>query len=840
MVQRIIIGTSIAIFLVLLWALTAVYFSIKNQNEVAYQQSVTFVSDTVRRELQQIGLAVQDYSWWSDAYQNIAVNFNEKWAETNYGRYLHELHAINYGLVVDADGRTLYAQIDGERVHKDASEMFSEGIDTLISTARKTPPTGVPKAATGVLSVGSDITLVGASVVIPEEDSIRPSEPSTVFVIAKKLSEDVLSEFEDRLPIADLRLAHVGADGHWPLLDPNGDVLTILNWEPAKPGSAFIRSVWPWALSLLSLVVFFAGLVLLYVRRTAFRMEADKVRFRDVATTSSDWIWETDQHLKLTYLSKDLSVLTGEPNHAWLGRPIMQLFQPREPDQVWLGIEPNVTTNTSFRNLLCVCRRNYSDKERTLRLTGNPVHDAKTRFLGYRGTATDITREVEAQRRAEHAATHDSLTGLVNRDVLNERLAKDLARTAKQSRGVAVICLDLDDFKDVNDTLGHATGDALLRQLAERLRRSTDTSDTIARISGDEFAIIQSELKQPETAEALCKELLDEMNEPFQVDGQQIFTTISLGFASVLQDKDKPTALELLQQADIALYEAKRAGKQTWRRYDAAMDQRRQQRQSIERDLRSACARQEFELFYQPIVKTADPRNVLGAEALIRWRHPKRGLIGPDAFIRIAEETGAIVPLSEWVIRKACRQAISWPSVQLAVNVSPILLRQRGLADLIARTLDETGLPPDRLAVEITEGVLLKSTDMSKQLIAQLKDIGVQIVIDDFGTGYSNLSYMQRFSIDKLKIDRTFLSTDQQGHQGIVDAVVKLGHSLDMRVCAEGVEDQAQLDYLQQIQCDEAQGFYFGRPTSAETFTAAYLNGISVAEADPHLIMVQN
>jgi len=837
MVQRIIIGTSIAIFLVLLWALSAVYFSIKNQNEVAHEQSVAFVSDTIRRELQQVGLAVQDYSWWSDAYQNIVVNFDETWAHTNYGQYLHELHAINFGLVVNADGRTLYAQIDGERTHKEASEMFSEGIDTLISTARKTPPTGVPKAATGILSVGSDVALVGASVIIPEEDSVRPPKPSTVQVIAKKLSDEVLIEYESRLPIADLRVAPDGSGGHWPLINPDGDVLANLNWEPAKPGSAFIRSVWPWALSLLSLVVFFAGLVLLYVRRTAIRMEADKIRFRDVATTSSDWIWETDQHLHLTYLSKDLSLLTGEPNHAWLGRPIVELFQPVEVDQQWLGIEPNVTTDTSFRNLLCVCCRDHGEQERTLRLAGKSVYDAQARFLGYRGTATDITREVEAQRRAEHAASHDSLTGLANRDVLSERLAKDLARAVKHSVDVAVVCLDLDNFKDVNDTLGHATGDTLLRQLAARLQRFADKDDTIARISGDEFAIIQSKRKQPETAEALCTELLGKMNEPFQVDGQQIFTTVSLGFASVTQDKDTPSALELLQQADIALYEAKRAGKQTWRCYDTAMHHRRQQRQSIEHDLRTACARQEFELFYQPIVNTADPADILGAEALIRWRHPTQGMIGPDAFIRIAEETGSITSISEWVIQTACRQAATWPSVQLSVNVSPILLRQRRLVDLIAHTLDETGLPPDRLAVEITEGMLLKSTDMSKHLMAQLKDIGVQIVIDDFGTGYSNLSYMQRFSIDKLKIDRTFLSTDQQGHQGIVDAVVKLGHSLNMRVCAEGVEDPTQLHYLRQIQCDEAQGFYFGRPVSAEAFTATYIEDSPVAQLVSPLAM---
>lgn len=840
MALRIIIGTSIAVFLVLVWALSAVYFSIKNQDEVAYKQSIAFVSDTVGRELRHIEQVAKDYSWWTDAYQNLAVDYHEPWAQTNIGRYLYDLHDIDLAAIISSDDRTLYAQIDGNRVHQDVSKIFSSGVGTLIRAARNSPLVGEPEPALGILSVGRDVALVGASVVTPEQnDGDRAPKPATILVIAKKLSAVVLGDIESRLPISDLRMDPDGSIGHWPLIDPNNERLASLDWKPAKPGSDFVRSVWPWALSLLSLVVFFSGFVLWYVQRTAARMEADKIRFRDVATTSSDWIWETDLDFKLTYLSKDLSTLTERPNHDWLDRPIDELFQPLETDQEWFGTKASATTNTSFRNLLCVCRRTQgsSDTERTLRVTGKPVHDARKLFQGYRGTATDITGEVEAQRRAEYAATHDSLTGLANRDLLNTRLAIDLAKSTEQPDSVAVICLDLDCFKDVNDILGHAAGDALLRQLAARLQCHADKSDMIARISGDEFAIIQSGRKQPEAAEALCTVLLNEMNKAFQIDGQKVFTTASFGFATAPRGEHTPTALELLQQADIALYEAKREGKQTWRRYDSAMDQRRQQRQSIEHDLRRACERQEFELFYQPIVSTADPSNILGAEALIRWHHPKRGLIQPEFFIRIAEETGSIMPLTEWVIWNACNQATTWPSVQLAVNVSPILLRQKGLVDLIRRALDETGLPPQRLEMEITEGMLLKSTDMSIDLIAQLKDIGVQIVIDDFGTGYSNLSYMQRFSIDKLKIDKTFLSTNRESRRGIVDAIVKLGHSLDMRVCAEGVEHPAQLAYLQQIRCDEAQGFYFGRPISAKAFATTHFNSMLTSEVDPPLLI---
>jgi len=812
-------------------------FSIKNQNEVAYQQSVAFVSDTTRRELQQIESTVKDYSWWTDSYENIAVNFDETWAQINFSRYLYELHAIDVSLVIDADDHTLYAQIDRERVHKNISEIFSPGVNTLIRNARDTPSTGAPKAATGILSVGPDIALVGASVIIPEDDSARPSKPSTVLIIAKKLSKDVLVGFEARLPISELRVGPNGADGHWPLIDPNGDLLASLDWKSAEPGSAFIRSVWPWALSLLSLVVFFAGLVLWYVRRTAIRMEADKIRFRDVATTSSDWIWETDQQSKLTYLSKDLSSIAGRPDDACLGKPISELFQPVDVNQDYFG--RSTGDKTSFRNLLCSYHHGKSQTKQTLKLTGKPVHDAQGRFLGYRGTATNITREVEAQESAEHAATHDSLTGLANRDLLNTRLAADLAKPSALTGSIAVICLDLDCFKDVNDTLGHATGDALLRELARRLRRFADKSDMIARISGDEFAIIQSERKQPESAETLCTLLLREISKPFRIDDQEIFTTASFGFASISIDENAPTALELLQQADIALYEAKREGKQTWRRYDGAMHRRRQQRQSIEHDLFRACERDEFELFFQPIVNTRMPNDLLGAEALIRWHHPERGLIEPESFIRIAEETGSIMSLSEWVIWQACRQATEWPPIQLAINVSPILLRRKGIVDFICRAVDETGLQPDRLEMEITEGMLLKSTDMSKHFITQLKDIGVQIVIDDFGTGYSNLSYMQRFAIDKLKIDRTFLSMDQRGPREIVDAIVKLGHSLGMRVCAEGVEHPDQLAYLQRARCDEAQGFFFGRPMSAEAFTATYLTAKANVETDSPLILAR-
>ncbi|MCO6415046.1 EAL domain-containing protein [Siccirubricoccus sp. KC 17139] len=430
------------------------------------------------------------------------------------------------------------------------------------------------------------------------------------------------------------------------------------------------------------------------------------------------------------------------------------------------------------------------------------------------GTIIDITERREAEARIAHLAHHDTLTGLANRALFRRRLDEALAR-ARQGGAFAVLCLDLDRFKEVNDTLGHPVGDALLRQAAERLQALLREADSLARLGGDEFAVIQVAMERSADAAALARRLVATLAAPFELEGHQVMIGTSIGIAVAPRDGMDGDAL--LKAADMALYRAKADGRGRWRFFEPEMDARMQLRRALETDLRRALSRGEFELFYQPIVTLAS-RQVAGFEVLLRWRHPERGLVPPDAFIPLAEEIGLIGPIGEWVLRQACREAARWPApLRVAVNLSPAQFAGRVLVDAVTAVLRETGLDAARLEVEITEAVMLQDTRTTLVTLHRLKALGVRIAMDDFGTGYSSLGYLQRFPFDKVKIDRSFTRELERSRKSnaIIRAVVGLCAGLDMGVTAEGVETAAQLETLSRCGCDEAQGFLFGQPRPA-------------------------
>jgi len=431
------------------------------------------------------------------------------------------------------------------------------------------------------------------------------------------------------------------------------------------------------------------------------------------------------------------------------------------------------------------------------------------------GVAIDVTERKEAELRLAHAAHHDGLTDLPNRTLFRRRLDAALARSR---RGVsfALLCLDLDRFKVVNDTLGHPIGDRLLVAAAERLKAELRETDTLARLGGDEFAIIQSFLLEPQEAAALARRLIESLSHPFIIDEQHVVVGVSIGIALAPQDASESEGL--LSAADLALYRAKSDGGGIWRYFEPAMNQRMHERRELELDLRRALISDQLELYYQPIVDVAS-RRVISFEALLRWDHPQRGQLSPDLFVPLAEEIGLIVPLGDWVLRKACMEAARWPEeIGVAVNFSAVQFQSRPLAPQIASALEESGLRPDRFEVEITESILIKDKDATLATLRALKALGVRIAMDDFGTGYSSLSYLQTFPFDKVKIDRSFTCNLDQSRKSnaIVKAVVSLCDGLDMAVLAEGVETEAQLEALRREGCSQAQGFLFSRPVAAQ------------------------
>jgi diguanylate cyclase (GGDEF)-like protein len=464
---------------------------------------------------------------------------------------------------------------------------------------------------------------------------------------------------------------------------------------------------------------------------------------------------------------------------------------------------------------------------RTIKIRHRPMPDQ-----GWVATHEDITEQRRSEVKIEYMAHHDALTGLANRALLNERLDQALLRQVNDADMVAVHHLDLDRFKAVNDTFGHPAGDKLLKIVADRLRGLVRATDTIARMGGDEFVIVQAPIADPAQATSLAEAIVDLMNEPFDIDGHQAAVGASIGIA--IGPGDGATSESLLRDADLALYRAKGDGRGTFRFFEPAMDLQMQTRRIMEQEMRRALPAGEFELYYQPVINLAT-NDISGFEALIRWNHPEKGLIGPVAFIPLAEEIGFIVPLGEWVIRQACATAALWPDdFHVAVNVSAAQFRSPRLLQVIVDALASSGLHPTRLEIEITESVLLHHKDPVLAVLHQLRALGVRIAMDDFGTGYSSLSYLQSFPFDKIKIDRSFVDdiTENTNSLNIVRAVAALAKGMGMTATAEGVETSAQLDSITSEGCTEMQGFLFSRPLPAREIEQWLLFGAKVQQ-DP-------
>jgi len=464
-----------------------------------------------------------------------------------------------------------------------------------------------------------------------------------------------------------------------------------------------------------------------------------------------------------------------------------------------------------------------------------PLVDSKGRYRGRIWYFRDITERKVAEERVQFLAFYDALTGLPNRTLLQDRLTKALAGARRHKYKVALLFLDLDRFKDINDSLGHSVGDLLLQEVAERLKTWGREQDTVARLGGDEFLITLTHVKDVPDVAVAAERLMDAMIEEFVVQGHALSISCSVGI-SIFPDHGADCET-LIKNADAAMYRAKESGRNNFRLFAEDMSAHAVERLTLENSLRLAIEREELFLVYQPQMDIATGR-ITGLEALLRWQHPDLGLVPPDKFIRIAENSGLIVPIGEWVVRTACRQARNWqdsglPPVSLAVNVSAVQFRQQGFCELIRRVLHETGLAPQYLELELTESLLLANADVTLSVLKELKSMGLTLAIDDFGTGYSSFSYLRQFQVSKLKIDRSFIRdvAVNPNDAAITTAIISMAKSLNLKVIAEGVEDEAQMSFLRAHQCDEIQGYYFSKPLTLDK-VADKLRGHS---PDPHV-----
>jgi diguanylate cyclase (GGDEF)-like protein/PAS domain S-box-containing protein len=448
------------------------------------------------------------------------------------------------------------------------------------------------------------------------------------------------------------------------------------------------------------------------------------------------------------------------------------------------------------------------------------IKDASGHIAGASAIARDITQRKAAEKQVQFLAYYDALTGLPNRTLLQDRLTKALASARRRKDKVALLFLDLDRFKDINDSLGHSVGDLVLKQVAERLKKWAREQDTAARVGGDEFLIVLTALKEAADAAVAAERLMNTMTAEFVVQGHSLCISCSVGIS--IFPEHGANCETLIKDADAAMYYAKENGCNDFRFFTKDMNAQAVERLTLENGLRLALDKKELFLVYQPQIEIATGR-IIGLEALLRWQHPELGLVPPDKFIRIAENSGLIMPIGEWVLRTACSQTRKWqdeglPAVPVAVNVSAVQFRQENFSKLIDRVLRETGLAPEYLELELTESLLLSNADVMFSVLRDLRAMGLKLAIDDFGTGYSSLSYLRRFPVGKLKIDRSFIRdvAVNPDDAAITTAIIGMAKSLNLKVIAEGVEDEAQVSFLRAHQCDESQGYYFSKPLAVD------------------------
>ncbi|MCW5659732.1 MAG: EAL domain-containing protein [Burkholderiaceae bacterium] len=553
-------------------------------------------------------------------------------------------------------------------------------------------------------------------------------------------------------------------------------------------------------------------------------LQRSEQRFRNLVELSSDWYWELDAELRFrTFGGRQMGAKYAELLRGRLPWEIPGV----DADVGWAEFRGRLERRESFRDFE-YAYLNRDGKRRFVSVSGEPLLDADGRFDGYRGVSRDITPRKEAEARIEYLASHDSLTGLPNRVMFSELLNHVLAASQRNQRKFAVLFIDLDRFKFINDSLGHEAGDTLLREVAHRLKDNLRASDIVARLGGDEFVMLLQDLRGIEQAGRIARKLLSAVIKPIEIQGQECRVTASIGISVFPNDAQDETAL--MSHADIAMYHAKEEGKNNFQFYDGRLETMSLERLTLESRLRRAIERNELSLHYQAKLDLAN-NSIAGVEALLRWSCAELGAVSPAKFIPVAEETGLILSIGKWVLRKACEQSMAWqraglPPVRVSVNLSPRQLGDPELLSEVGAVLNDTGLEPDLLELEVTESSVMHNVERALEVLRALKGMGVRLAIDDFGTGYSSLAQLKRFPIDTLKVDRSFireLPSDSED-KAIAEAIIAMGKTLSLTVVAEGVETPEQQAFLRERACDQMQGYHFSKPIAPDEFAELLRN----------------
>ncbi|WP_240484862.1 MULTISPECIES: bifunctional diguanylate cyclase/phosphodiesterase [Pantoea] len=815
--------------LLILLAFTGAFISLmfiaSDLNQQSDRQQSLLLDKALQTRQAVMQFHLSDNAGWGEAYQNLHRTLNRRWAwdNQNLGASLFDTFAYEGVFVISPQDETRYSVIRGRPEARSLALWL--GTDPL-RRIKAQLQASAGNAISDYVLADAQLTLYSAAWITPGGDrsvTTLPGPPS-LMVFTDRLTPQKLLKLGQEYGIHNLHLdaspAARPASPH--LLIAVGDKQVALIWRSANPGGALLTGLLP-LLVLIMLLSLFTALMLM---RSALRkaqlndestwllgqsqlaLSASERRFRDIAETTTDWIWEMDSQLRLVWISGRFPVVTGFSSQEWIQRTLADFLLDYEKYRSRLML----FQQSGGQLTLTGCRyRSAQGHMRYCNLTLKEVMLTQG-VSGFRGSATDITLEYEAQARAHYLSHFDELTGLANRVQMQEFLTGKLSLPSDPQHRLAIIMIDLDKFKPVNDIYGHTAGDKVLHEVSGRIRACLGSHGLVARLGGDEFVAILPEMNSRDRIVALCQQLIARINDAFEVCDNTLHIGASLGIALAPQDADN--ASDLLRYADIALYKAKNSGRNQWVFFDRDMEEKIVQRRELEHELRDAINSEQLALVYQARYALA-AGEVTAVEALVRWQHPRLGLLMPDQFIPLAEETGLISALSDWVLLRACSDIVQFePALSVSVNISATELQNDALPSRIAQVLQLSGLPNHRLEIEVTENALLSDPEKTLATMQAVKALGVKFLIDDFGTGYASLCYLRAFPFDGLKIDKSFifpLGESPQARQ-VVENMIGLGRAYSLSVTAEGVETPGHMAQLQALACDAVQGYYIGRP----------------------------
>ncbi|WP_158284482.1 EAL domain-containing protein [Azospirillum sp. TSO35-2] len=778
----------------------------------------------------------EEYSLWNDAVDHVVVAFDSVWANANVGPYAERLWGLDRSYAWDGANGIIYASRGGAlRTDLDAVARETAELMPVLAAARATGA-----SVSGIVRIGPTPFVFGARIIAYEEGHAplapapgRPGPDQPVQIFLNTLEAEVAKIAASR-HVADLRV--VAEDGRrnggaatvadaalLPLRDILGQPFGALAWTPEQPGRTLIDQAAPYgagfALALLALLVLFLHLLGHLKRQEPLRLSEARLAQAQRVARLAYTVHLPDDRLEV---SDNLMAMIGLPDGtgpttttAYLDRVV-----PRHRADVQEAYRLAWAEDTRFDIEYAVTRADGGLLH--LQEVGEPFHDTNGLVLGLITAIQDITARLMAEETIRHQASYDALTGLPNRTLFYDRLRQAIRRATRAQNGMALLFVDLNRFKWVNDTLGHQAGDVLLREAAQRMASCIRESETIARIGGDEFTVILSEVTSRAEAETVARRILDSVKEPFLIAGQTLHISASIGIT--VAPEQGTEIQQLVKNADVAMYQAKRQGAGTWTFYAPEMDADAFARLRLENDLHSAVANGQLALYLQPIVDVT--RGVpIGAEAQVRWRHPEQGLLLPAAFLPLAETNGLIVPVGAWMLDAACRQLAGWrarglTSLSLAVPVSASQLRHPGVEEMVGACLRRHEVPADGLILEIPESAVLDPSVEMVRAMRGLKALGVAFAVGGFGTGYASLGHLRRLPVEFLKVDRSIVQDMMHSlrNQEMVRAIVDLARSMDLKVIADGVETGEQQALAGRIRCEYAQGRFLGQPVPAEEF----------------------